>query len=142
MGKVTVYLDKVKDLKDTDGAMNHPDPYVIMVVKKDNFGPFDKNYGKMKSSKKQGTCNPEYGETYTFSDVPSMDKLALYVKVWDDDVGLDDGLGHTTIQLEGKLTPGGGFVAFEEKLSWSGKGMIRKAISGTPTIFLKVMYED
>lgn len=139
---VTVFLEKVSDLKDTDGAMNHPDPYVVFTVKKDNFGPFDKEFGKHTSTKKQGTCNPEYGETFVFKDVPSMEKLTLHAKVWDQDIGLDDGLGHTSINLEKELTKHGEFKAFEEKLSWSGKGMIKKAVTGTPTIFLKIKYEE
>ena len=51
MGKVTVVLEKLKNLKDTDGAMNHPDPYVKMELEKDNFGPFDKKYGEFYRTK-------------------------------------------------------------------------------------------
>ena len=142
MGVVTVFLEKATDLKDTDGAMNHPDSYVVLTLEKDNFGPFDKKYGKQTSTKKQGTCNPVYGETFVFEDVPSMEKLALHAKVWDQDIGLDDGLGSMKINLEKELTPNGEFQAFEEKLAWSGKGMIKKAVTGTPKIFLKVKYEE
>ena len=91
------------------------DPYVKFELEKDNW-VFDKSYGKMKSSKKKNTCNPEYNETFTFDDVPSTDNLRLCVKVmdvstWDfdcefgtnvpqDDVGLDDAIGDARIDLE------------------------------------------
>ena len=44
----------------------------------------DKNYGTKKSTKKGGTTNPVYGETFEFEDIPDdLDKMDLNVKVMD-----------------------------------------------------------
>ena len=82
MGVLTVFLDKCTNLKDTDGPMNKSDPYVTLLVEKDNWGPIDKSYGKKTSSKKQGELNPVYGETFTW-EIPDLKNMVLYVKVMD-----------------------------------------------------------
>ena len=92
MGVLTVYLDRISNLKDTDGAMNHPDPYVMFHLEQENWG-LDKNYGKHKSTVKKSTCNPTYEEEFKFEDVPSLDNLTLHVKVYDEDWGRDDAIG-------------------------------------------------
>ena len=106
MGVITVLLDKITHLRDAD-TIGKSDPYVKFELEQDNW-VFDKGYGKQTSSKKKNDCNPEYGETFTFDNVPSTDNMVLHVKVMDDDFGLDDSLGSCEINLEKLgLTAGG-----------------------------------
>ena len=98
MGVVTVYLDKIRNLADSDG-FGKSDPYVKFYLEQDNL-LFDKGYGKQESSKKKNDLNPEYGETFVFPDVPTLKNLTLHVKVMDDDIGLDDKIGSCKIDLE------------------------------------------
>eukprot|EP00542_Grammatophora_oceanica_P018108 CAMPEP_0194049096 /NCGR_PEP_ID=MMETSP0009_2-20130614/29639_1 /TAXON_ID=210454 /ORGANISM="Grammatophora oceanica, Strain CCMP 410" /LENGTH=132 /DNA_ID=CAMNT_0038695165 /DNA_START=75 /DNA_END=473 /DNA_ORIENTATION=- len=98
MGKIIVLLDKVTNLKDGDG-IGRSDPYVKLHLEQDNTF-FDKNYGKQESTHKGNTCNPEYGETFEFDGVDTLNNLVLHVRVMDDDFGLDDKLGGCTIKLE------------------------------------------
>jgi len=100
MGVVTVFLDKCTNLKDSDGAFNGSDPYVVLDLQKDNWGPMDKKYGKKTSSVKQGEQNPVYNETFTWEGVDDLKNVKLYVKVMDQDIGLDDKLGKCTIELD------------------------------------------
>lgn len=136
MGVLTVVLEKMSNLKDTDAAMNHPDPYVIFHLEQDNW-TIDKNYGKQTSSVKKCTCNPKYGETFTFEDVKSLNNLVLAMKVYDEDWGRDDHMGHCKIKLEHKLTPGEE-KEFVEELEKSGKGMF----SRSARIHLKIKYDE
>ena len=137
MGKVTVVLEKLKNLKDTDGAMNHPDPYVKMELEKDNFGPFDKKYGEFVSTTKKGTCNPHYDETFVFDGVDTTDNLELKIKVYDSDWGKDDHLGEKTFKLEGMLNPGQ-TVELDEELDKDHKGWL----SRDARIILQITYEE
>jgi Ca2+-dependent lipid-binding protein len=98
MGVLNIYLDKVTDLVDSDG-LGKSDPYVTFYLEKDKL-LFDKGFGKQTSSKKRNTLNPVYGETFAFSQVDSMKNMVLYIKILDDDTGLDDRLGKATVQLE------------------------------------------
>lgn len=83
MGKVTVTLDRLKNLKDTDGAMNHPDPYVIFTLEKNNWGPMDKKYGKQTSTTKRCTCNPKVSIVVGLSDWnKSSSNKDLFVSRW------------------------------------------------------------
>lgn len=102
MGVLTVYLDKLTNVRDEDG-LGKSDPYVKFHLEQDNI-LFDKNFGKQTSSKKKNDLNPEFGETFTFEGVPSMNNVILNVKVMDDDWGKDDELGSCKINLE-KLKP-------------------------------------
>eukprot|EP00529_Nitzschia_sp_RCC80_P033101 CAMPEP_0113474598 /NCGR_PEP_ID=MMETSP0014_2-20120614/18672_1 /TAXON_ID=2857 /ORGANISM="Nitzschia sp." /LENGTH=137 /DNA_ID=CAMNT_0000367461 /DNA_START=132 /DNA_END=545 /DNA_ORIENTATION=- /assembly_acc=CAM_ASM_000159 len=133
MGVLTINLEKLSNLKDTDGAMNNPDPYVIFHLEKDNFGPFDKNYGKQTSSVKRGTCNPKYGETFVFEDVKSLNNLCLHLKVYDSDVGRDDHMGQKTINLERNLAAGEE-KEFTETLDKDHKGMLQRSAKVHMTI--------
>mmetsp|Transcript_1468 Transcript_1468/g.2550 ORF Transcript_1468/g.2550 Transcript_1468/m.2550 type:complete len:137 (-) Transcript_1468:114-524(-) len=135
MGRLTVILDKMTDLKDTDGPMNHPDPYVIFHLEQDNL-ILDKNYGKQESSVKKCTCNPHYNETFTFENVESLKNLELNIKVYDQDFGRDDAMGKKNIKLE-DLTPGEE-TEFVEKLDKDGKGLFR----ASARIYLKVKYDE
>ncbi|KAL3790501.1 hypothetical protein ACHAWO_010224 [Cyclotella atomus] len=137
MGKVTITLEKLKNLKDTDGAVNHPDPYVTFELEKNNFGPLDKKYGKHTSTTKKCTCNPHYDETFVFEDVNTLENLELQIKVYDSDWGKDDHLGQKTIKLESKLTPGEE-VEFDEDLDKDHKGML----SRDARIIMKILYEE
>ena len=98
MGKLVVYLDKITSLQDGD-KLGKSDPYVKFYLEQDNM-MFDKGYGKQTSSKKKNDLNPEYGETFTFDDIPSMNNMKLHIKVMDDDIGLDDKIGFCEINLE------------------------------------------
>lgn len=99
MGVLTVYLDKISNLRDEDGIGNKSDPYVKFELEKDNW-VFDKTLGKFQSTKKQNELNPEYGETFVFENVPTTENMVLHVKVMDDDYGLDDSMGGCEIKLE------------------------------------------
>ena len=98
MGVLTVFLDKITNLRDTDGMMNKADPYVKFELEKDNW-VFDKTPGKFTSSKKQNELSAVYGETFTFENVPDTKNMVLHVKVMDDDYGLDDYMGGCDIKL-------------------------------------------
>jgi Ca2+-dependent lipid-binding protein len=98
MGVLVVLLEKVTNLRDSDG-FGKSDPYVKFELMKDNF-VFDKNYGKKESSKKAGVLNPEYNETFEFPDLPSLNNMILKIRIMDSDVGLDDAIGSTEIKLE------------------------------------------
>lgn len=98
MGVVTVYLDKITNLIDED-KLGKSDPYVKFELEQDNL-VFDKGYGKQTSTKKNNDLNPEYGETFTFPDVPTLDNMVLSVVVWDDDIGFDDKIGSCKFALE------------------------------------------
>lgn len=93
-----IYLDKVTHLVDED-ILGKSDPYVKFHLEQDNM-VFDKNYGRKVSKKKRGTISPEFHETFEFDDVPSLNNLALNVKVMDDDPIFDDKLGSCRINLE------------------------------------------
>jgi Ca2+-dependent lipid-binding protein len=98
MGVLTVYLDKITNLRDGD-TIGKSDPYVKFELEKDNW-LMDKTLGKFTSTKKKNDLNPEYGETFTFEDVPTMENMVLHIKVMDDDFGLDDSIGNSEIKLE------------------------------------------
>jgi Ca2+-dependent lipid-binding protein len=98
MGVLVVYLDKVTNLADED-HIGKSDPYVKFELEQDNIFK-DKDFGKRKSSKKKDESNPEYGETFTWADVPGLDNLVLKVEVMDDDLVSDDKLGSVNIKLE------------------------------------------
>ena len=134
MGKVTVYLDKLTNLKDADG-FGKSDPYVKFHLEKDNWGPMDVNYGERKSTMKANTLNPEYGETFVFNGVPSLDKLVLHIRIMDEDIGRDDKLGKCTVKLFelGNLS---NFVNVEETID-------RKLFGGEKAkIYLKIKYDE
>jgi Ca2+-dependent lipid-binding protein len=98
MGVLTIFLDKITDLKDEDG-IGRSDPYVIFELEQDNR-MFDKDFGKQESSHKKGTCNPVYHETFTFSNLPSLKNMVLTIRVYDEDIGRDDKLGYCKIELD------------------------------------------
>jgi Ca2+-dependent lipid-binding protein len=136
MGVVTVFLDKIRHLRDED-TLGRSDPYVIFELEKDNW-VFDKTLGEFRSSKKDNDCNPEYAETFTFENVPSVENMILHVKVYDDDVGRDDLLGSCHIQLE-KLGLSGELTEVEKVIdNKKGEGFFsRKA-----RIFLKLSFTE
>jgi Ca2+-dependent lipid-binding protein len=100
MGVLTILLEKVTDIVDTD-ALGKSDPYVKMTLEQDNFGVFrDQGYGAKTSSKKSNTKSPVFNETFTFSDLPSLNNMVIHCKIMDDDIGFDDKLGSCKIKLE------------------------------------------
>ncbi|KAG7340523.1 C2 domain containing protein [Nitzschia inconspicua] len=137
MGVVTVVLEKMSHLKDTDGAMNHPDPYVTFHLEEDNI-ILDKNLGKQQSSTKKCTCNPTYNETFTFNNVDSLKNVVLMVRVFDEDFGRDDAMGKLRIKLDEEALTPGEFKNFNQKLEKSGKGMF----SRDARIELKIKYDQ
>lgn len=78
MGVLTVHLIKILNLRDED-KMGKSDPYVKFELEKDKW-MFDKTLGKHQSTKKKNDCNPEYNETFTFENVPTMDNMKLHIK--------------------------------------------------------------
>lgn len=132
MGKLTIFLDKVTNLDDDD-TIGKSDPYVVFHLEKD--GVFlDKNYGTQKSTKKGGTTNPEYGETFVFDGLPDeLDKFDLNVKVMDDDPLIDDKLGATTFHLD-KLGLTSELQPFQQKVD-------RRLIFKDAWIYVKLAFE-
>ena len=61
---------------------------------------YDKDFGKMVSSKKKNEQNPVYGEDFKF-EIPTLNNMVLTCTIMDDDYGRDDMLGKCTINLEG-----------------------------------------
>jgi hypothetical protein len=80
MGKITVYLDKVINLVDTD-LIGKADPYVVLHLEQDNL-VFDKNYGKKTSKKIKGANNPVYNETFVWDNVKSLNNLVYVYSVY------------------------------------------------------------
>lgn len=111
MGVLTVFLDKLTNLRDTDAfnitnpksILDRSDPFVKFHLEQDNRF-FDKNYGTQQSTQKTDTQNPNYDETFTFDGIKSLDNLVLHIKVIDHDEGMgsmnDDSLGNCSINLE------------------------------------------
>eukprot|EP00980_Cylindrotheca_fusiformis_P008406 scaffold1776_cov106-Cylindrotheca_fusiformis.AAC.5 len=96
-GILTVHLVKMTHLADGDW-MGKSDPYVTFTLEQDNW-MFDHTMGKVTSSKKKNTLNPEYDETFTFP-VPSLENLVLHVNVYDDDIGFDKKIAAVDIDIE------------------------------------------
>eukprot|EP00542_Grammatophora_oceanica_P019688 CAMPEP_0194046668 /NCGR_PEP_ID=MMETSP0009_2-20130614/22229_1 /TAXON_ID=210454 /ORGANISM="Grammatophora oceanica, Strain CCMP 410" /LENGTH=136 /DNA_ID=CAMNT_0038692057 /DNA_START=75 /DNA_END=485 /DNA_ORIENTATION=- len=136
MGVLTVILEKITNLKDTDGV-GKSDPYVKFHLEQDNV-MFDKNFGKQESTHKGNTCNPVYDETFTFTAVPSLDNLVLWVKVMDDDIGFDDKLGSTKVMLDGRDDIKGEFASIVQQVGKGGIFGFRK----DAMIYLKIKYEE
>jgi len=111
MGVLTVFLERISHLKDKD-YVGKTDAYVQFNLEQDNM-IMDKDFGTLKSTTKQNDCNPEYNETFTFSNVPSLDNMVLNVSVYDEDIGRDDKVGGCTINLE-KLQPSSTPVSVEQ----------------------------
>jgi len=76
------------------------DPYVTFELEQDNY-VLDKNFGRKESTHKRNDCLPTFEETFEWEDIPSLDNMVLWVKVWDDDIGRDDQIGDGKIKLEG-----------------------------------------
>ena len=98
MGKLTVVLDRIDNLIDSDG-LGKSDPYVKFELEQNNM-VFDKNYGKKESTHKRNDCNPKYNETFEWDDIPSLNNMVLWIKVMDDDIGRDDVIGKGEVNLE------------------------------------------
>merc|ERR1712232_1296676 len=97
MGVLTVYLDKMMNLRDADW-IGKSDPYVKFQVEQDNW-VLDKDYGHQKSTVKRDTCNPQYGEVFTWT-LPSLKNMVIHCKVMDKDPLVDDKLGYCKVKLE------------------------------------------
>jgi Ca2+-dependent lipid-binding protein len=134
MGVLTVYLDKITSLRDGDGV-GKSDPYVKFHLEQDNI-LFDKNFGKQTSTKKKNDLNPEFGETFTFDDVPSVDNLVLHVKIMDDDWGKDDKIGACKINLE-KAGLSADPKEFEDTIDKNGGWFSKNA-----KIYLKISFAE
>ena len=98
MGVLKIKLVKVEALQDSDG-IGKSDPYVKFELEQDNM-IFDKDFGKQESTKKSNTLNPEYNEDFEFADLPTLNNMVLSVRIMDEDIGLDDQIGFTKIELE------------------------------------------
>ncbi|KAG9294356.1 hypothetical protein G9A89_001861 [Geosiphon pyriformis] len=82
-----IYLVEARHLKDED-SVGKSDPYVELWVQK--------GY-KQKTSTKKGTITPQWHEKLTFE---VNDDHYLHLKVLDEDVGDDDKIGATKIDLK------------------------------------------
>eukprot|EP00173_Palmaria_palmata_P002754 Plantae.Rhodophyta-Palmaria_palmata.ctg28625.p1 GENE.Plantae.Rhodophyta-Palmaria_palmata.ctg28625~~Plantae.Rhodophyta-Palmaria_palmata.ctg28625.p1 ORF type:complete len:146 (+),score=26.88 Plantae.Rhodophyta-Palmaria_palmata.ctg28625:30-440(+) len=136
MGAITIFLDKCTNLKDADG-IGKSDPYVKFHLEQDNV-LMDKNYGKQTSTHKSNTCNPVYGETFTFSNVPTLKNLVLWVTVMDDDIGRDDKLGKCKINLDGREDIKGNFATIIQIVGKGGRMGFRK----DSQIHLKIKWDE
>mmetsp|Transcript_68789 Transcript_68789/g.108437 ORF Transcript_68789/g.108437 Transcript_68789/m.108437 type:complete len:133 (+) Transcript_68789:115-513(+) len=130
MGVLTVYLDKIINLVDTD-LVGKADPYVKFHLEQDNW-VFDKTYGRVTSSKKKEELNPVYHEEFTFDDLPSLKNMVLRVKVMDDDILFDDKMGSCNIKLD-ELGLGEEALGVERVID-------RNLISKNARIFLQLSY--
>ena len=63
------------------------------------------HYTFRNSTVKKDDCNPVYGETFVWEDVPSLKNLTLWVKIIDDDPLKNDKIGKCKINVE-ELNPG------------------------------------
>ena len=98
MGVLTIYLDKMTSLANAD-MFTASDPYVRFELEQDNWIK-DVDYGAQRSSTKNDSLNPVYGETFRFT-IPSLDNMVLTCKIRDEDVGSrDDKLGWCRIKLD------------------------------------------
>jgi len=98
-GDLTVVLDKVTHLVDGD-LIGKSDPYVSFYLEQDN-AVFDKGFGKKVSSKKKDDLNPVYNETFVWNkDLKTMENMVLWIKVLDDDIGMDKVLAKGKVDLE------------------------------------------
>lgn len=119
----------------TADGIGKSDPYVKISLVKDNFGPFDKNFGTQESSHINNTIDPEWNESFTFHGVPdSLENLVLECIIMDDDIGMDDRLGKCKIKLsdlDGDIRE---YISVERKIDnkWFGRDA---------KIFLKVKME-
>merc|ERR1712130_525887 len=92
-------MGKATNLKDADW-IGKTDPYVKLELEQDNLFR-DRDYGTQISSTKQGEVNPVWDETFTFSNIPTLNNMVLSLKVYDDDIGSDDDkCGKCKVKLE------------------------------------------
>jgi len=101
------------------------DPYVKFNLEKDNFGPFDKGYGKMESTKNRDELNPTYGETFTFDDIPDLNDMVLQVTIKDDDIAIDENIGSCKFKLE-ELGLSSDPMEVDKIVDRKGFGLLRK----------------
>jgi Ca2+-dependent lipid-binding protein len=137
MGVLTVVLEKIDDLRDEDD-LGRSDPYVKFELEQDN-SLFDKDFGNQESSKKKGTCNPVYNETFSFANLPSLKNMVLTVRVKDDDIGIDDNIGYCKIELD-LLELSDKPKSIERVID--RKGIIGRVFKKEAKIHLKLSYKD
>jgi Ca2+-dependent lipid-binding protein len=98
MGILTIFLDKITNLRDADFEGNS-DPYVKFELEQNNLILADKDYGEKKSSIKKDDPNPVYEETFSFY-LPTIKNMVLTCRVFDDDQFIDGRLGKCRIDLD------------------------------------------
>ena len=98
MGVLTIVLEKIFNLRDSDGV-GKSDPYVKFELVQDNV-VLDKKYGIKQSTMKPNDLSPVYNETFEYAGIPSLSNMVLHVRIMDDDVGLDDKLGGCNFKLD------------------------------------------
>uniref|UniRef100_A0A7S3L3W1 C2 domain-containing protein n=1 Tax=Amphora coffeiformis TaxID=265554 RepID=A0A7S3L3W1_9STRA len=131
MGVLTVVLERIDHLRDKDAlGGGASDPYVKFELEQDNL-VLDKDFGKKQSSIKKDDCSPVYNETFTW-EIPTLKNMKLWVKVMDEDRGMDDTLGKACLDLE-KFKPTSAFKSTDLLLD---KNMVKR----DAVMFLKVKY--
>ncbi|KAG9306059.1 hypothetical protein G9A89_020254 [Geosiphon pyriformis] len=120
-GEITVHVEEARNLKDEDVA-GKSDPYVELWI--------EKGY-KQKTSTKTNTITPKWDEKFTFN---VDNDPYLYLKVLDSDVGDDDKIGETKVDLKEvyQKRSVGGWYKLPALLGFKSNGEIRLHISYKP----------
>lgn len=84
-GNLKVYIERASSLRDTDGWLNKPDPYV-RVTAVDRFG----RHIIRQTSVKRGTQNPVWNQWLDFGRNTFQDRFSM--QIWDQDPGNDDAM--------------------------------------------------
>ena len=83
-GHLHYYIKYARNLPDTDGWWNNPDPYVKVVAVKPSGAQYTKTTHYI-----QGTRNPTWNSRLDMRD-GGCEWTHFKVRIWDDDVGSDD----------------------------------------------------
>ena len=84
-GNLKVLIERASSLRDTDGWLNKPDPYVRVTAFDSNGRPIVRS-----TSVKQGTQNPVWNQWLDFGRNTFQDRFSI--RMWDQDANSDDAL--------------------------------------------------
>uniref|UniRef100_A0A1D1ZE66 Protein kinase C gamma type n=1 Tax=Anthurium amnicola TaxID=1678845 RepID=A0A1D1ZE66_9ARAE len=93
-GTLKVTVGEAHNLRDTDGILNKGDPYVKLILDKNNT---------QTTKVIKGDLNPKFNETFSFN----IDgQKHLEVEVWDEDPLRDDWIGKAEVHLSKVFSEG------------------------------------